>query len=394
MKNTTIALLSALCLLASCGQKTEQGAIPVFDVQAAIDNKKPFDLLDIANSLEFIPLQRGENNEYLVGNIRKIAESADKFYLSDGASNPIKVFSKEGVYLSSVGSIGRGANQMPFISDFTVDYRRDAIYAYTSSVGVIAYNTQGEIFAQNDSIKSSPILFNDGELVQFKEEAEREPKPESEKTLLEIFSPELKFKGSVKTLDKGATESLTLSTSGGTTTFFLPSGVLFGDGSSLFVKETLSDTVFSYQPSGVLTPAYRLDMGRYFIPAEAFGPAPEIVWNEDYHSIIELFPGQNYILIYLASYADGSRSSDYLILDKSAPADGFMATGRNHQSGLFLDGIKFKPMYVRDNRLVGFIESINIVDNAEQITDPDLKALAATLTENDNPVIVVMKLKK
>jgi hypothetical protein len=40
------------------------------------------------------------------------------------------------------------------------------------------------------------------------------------------------------------------------------------------------------------------------------------------------------------------------------------------------------------------MQAIDIVDNAEQITDPDLKALAATLTENDNPVIVVVKLKK
>ncbi len=42
----------------------------------------------------------------------------------------------------------------------------------------------------------------------------------------------------------------------------------------------------------------------------------------------------------------------------------------------------------------GDIATLDIVDNAGSITDPKLKEIAATLKEDDNPVIVVAELKK
>jgi hypothetical protein len=73
---------------------------------------------------------------------------------------------------------------------------------------------------------------------------------------------------------------------------------------------------------------------------------------------------------------------------------GFSATGGpDGKPGLFIDGVKLTPMYVRDNRLVGVMQALDIVDGAGRITRPDLKELAAGLREDNNPVIVVATLK-
>jgi hypothetical protein len=66
--------------------------------------------------------------------------------------------------------------------------------------------------------------------------------------------------------------------------------------------------------------------------------------------------------------------------------------GAENEPGLFAGGIAFKPMYVRDNRLVGCMQALDIVDGADRITDPRLKALAATLKEDSNPIIIIAQL--
>jgi hypothetical protein len=45
-------------------------------------------------------------------------------------------------------------------------------------------------------------------------------------------------------------------------------------------------------------------------------------------------------------------------------------------------------------KLTKYIQAFDIVDNHDAITNPDLKALAATLKEDSNPVIGIAKLKK
>ncbi len=99
---------------------------------------------------------------------------------------------------------------------------------------------------------------------------------------------------------------------------------------------------------------------------------------------------------YLIVETDGwfSRLGDILVIDKREPLNNFSAIGPDGKPGLFLGGVKFTPSYIRDNRLVGYMQALDIVDNAATITNSDLKALAATLKEDSNPVIVIATLKR
>jgi hypothetical protein len=107
------------------------------------------------------------------------------------------------------------------------------------------------------------------------------------------------------------------------------------------------------------------------------------------YAVGNIYEGDRYILT-IGKYPPSAKP---LLFDRKEDYAGLSALGPEGNEGLFLDGIQFTPMYIRDNQLVGYMQAFDIVDNVEHITDPDLKALAATLPENDNPVIVVVKLK-
>ncbi len=171
------------------------------------------------------------------------------------------------------------------------------------------------------------------------------------------------------------------------------SDIISNNGETLLVKEGRSDTVFYYTGGQrTLQPAFYLDLGKKAISDEIFNGAQGLDIEEGHHAVINIIEGREYVFVTTGEI--GKRDLCYLIFDKRNPSDGFTATGPDGKRGLFIGGISFKPMYIRDNRLVGYMQALDIVDNAAGITDPKLKALAATLREDSNPVIVVAKLKQ
>jgi hypothetical protein len=285
------------------------------------------------------------------------------------------------------------------IGGFAVDGVRDNVYI-KGGTRILAYDTEGNLIARTDSIANEglvtagKIVWRDDELFVLSGSSSGEPLHNGKRILFKIFTSDIKQEAVIEVADKGSTESIVLPFAGTTIEMYPESGVVYDNGKSLYVKEILSDTVFVVGGDRMLVPAYRIDVGRHFIPAEAYGPSPELFWNNAYHMIVDIQAGDRYLILQIATLGDESFLSEYLILDRDNPTEGFTATGPEGQSGLFFDGIEFKPCYIRDNRLVGYIQAIDIVDNASGITNPDLKALAATLKEDSNPVIVSATLKK
>ncbi|MDR0955213.1 MAG: hypothetical protein LBM20_07540, partial [Rikenellaceae bacterium] len=218
-------------------------------------------------------------------------------------------------------------------------------------------------------------------------------------TYIETLSPDLHRIGEIK-IPYGGSNELTFQYSQGGFLFQDVPPIFSDNGTSLLIKEPRNDTVFRYVDQATLEPLFRVEMGDYF-PADKLldenqwidgSVVDDVMKNrrsspfEKYNHgwVTAIYEGERYLVVEI-----GSNKRGYCIFDKNDLIHGFWAKGL-----LSLDGIAFTPCYIRDNQLVGYMQAIDIVDNAEQITDPDLKALAATLTENDNPVVVVAKLKE
>jgi hypothetical protein len=392
MKKITLSLLLLAVCLTGCRNRGADDELPVFDIQRAIDTSRPFDLTEIADRFEFIALE-DTDDESLVGSITAMQESQSRFYLSDGPRNPVKVFDKAGKFVSTRGQIGRGPNELTYIEGMAVDYREDHIYL-SGGKKTVAYDTEGLLIARNDSISSPRIACHDGEwiMLDFPFDAAY-----GGSNLLRIYSSDLQPERELKfTVQSGVDLMIEI---GGRSYWFYGAalGLLSDNGKAIFVKEPWNDTVYHYEKARPLEPVYRLDMGRYFIPAQAYGEEAAGTWSgEAYYRIDNIFDGNRYLITYLSSQSGGGLppAFDCLIFEKNDLPGGFSAVGPNGQNGLFIDGIGFTPMYIRDNRLVGYMNAIDIVDNADAITNPDLKAVADNMNEDSNPVIVVATLKR
>lgn len=386
MKDLLFICGLAVCF-ASCEDGNPSSEILTIDAEKAIYTPRVFDLSEIAKEIDFVILD-DTDQESLISNISRIRESRERFYISDGYRHPIKIFDKTGDFLYSIGTIGQGPNELPGINVFAVDYKNENVYILGGR-RIIAYNSMGNISAQKDSVmkvSSMEIMDNAPVIMKY---SEGKSHLDGKMDLLEIFSPALERKKIINVLDKGSTIVSKLS-NGQIEVRYLNDGVILDNGTRLVVKEVLNDTVFHYSADKGMEPAYRLDLGESTIPQGATGPKPSKPWSDRFYSFSTICEGERYIIARANNFIEES----CLIFDKRNPSEGFSAVGPDGIPGFFIDGVTFTPCYVHDNRLVGYMQTIDIVDNASLITNPDLASVAATLKEESNPVIVVATLKK
>jgi hypothetical protein len=245
------------------------------------------------------------------------------------------------------------------------------------------------MFARKDSLGngSRSIVYYENQLILMTA-IESSAKNSDKIPLLERFSASLQSKESIVVSDKGY-GYIFLGSPETQLSSILIGQFISNSGNSLIFKESRSDTVFYYR-NGAIEPAYVLAMGRYSIPAEMFGSITELEQWRKYGSIEQIYDGDRYVVV----EAGALGALNYLVFDKCNLSEGSMEIEADGALKPFIGGIKFTPQYIRDNRLVGYIQAFDIVNNAETITNIDLKALAATLQEDSNPVIVVATLKK
>jgi hypothetical protein len=375
MKLHAIVPVLTLCI-AGCGGEAE---LPNLGAEKAIETRRTFDLAEISTEIEFIPLDDSDNNA-LVGEIYMMEGSRNGFYILDLTgfpSNFVKFFDRSGRFVSVKGSIGRGPEEYAGASYMTVDHERDNLYLSAGSGGIVAYDAQGKFMTRNDSIRGSQAIFFDDRLIHFNY-PDSAPDAGGKFTLVDIYSPTLRLEGHIDVPSKG------------NVAFPVGFQAMTSNGKNLSIKEELSDTVFYLTPARRLEPAFTMGMGRYAFPREMFNFALSDRWNEFYR-VVYIYEGERRTVAMLQNGLMGDIC--YLVLDPSDPSGGFMPTGGSDgKPGLFAGGISFKPMYIRDNRLVGCMQALDIVDNAGRITDPGLAALAATLKEDSNPVVVIAEL--
>ncbi len=382
MKNLIIitSIQLTILVLTGCGVAATSGDLPTLDLAAAIDNPKTFDLAEIAESIEYIPLDESRP-EALVGDIYMMEESRTGFYLadlSDSFSSAVKYFDRSGRYVAQRGRIGRGPEEYAGVSWLTVDWEGDVVYI--SGSGWVAYDAAGRMTARNDDMTGSCARFFDGRLVKLNYPLEAPEPGAGPFTLVDVYTPDLRHETSIDVPSKGRVA------------FPVNFQVINSNGAELAIKEELSDTLYHYR-AGRLEPAATMGMGRYAFPREMFDMGAADRWAQFYR-VIDVHEGGRWTVVRLQNGLMGD--IHWAVVDGRDPSGAFTTRGPDDSPGLFIDGVSFHAMYVRDGRLVGYVNALDIVDAAEsgKITRPDLADLAATLRDDSNPVIVIADLKK
>jgi hypothetical protein len=132
--------ICTVLLMLSCSGEDE-GLLPVMpDHFEEID----FHLNDIATDLKVIPL----SNDVPMLRSRHVEWYDDRFYIGDLYNNRIYRFTSDGKYIDMLDRQGRGAEEYLYIVDFFIDERTGHIYISTNIDKIVVYNQNFE-FVRN-----------------------------------------------------------------------------------------------------------------------------------------------------------------------------------------------------------------------------------------------------
>lgn len=119
-----------IAFLMSCneGKSITDVGVETINVKGAF-NKYPVE--DFIESVKIIPLET--NDLSLISQIRKIVSNNNKWYISEFNDSPIKVYSKNGNYITSIGKKGQGPGEFIQITDFSVNNDTVNIFAWSGN---------------------------------------------------------------------------------------------------------------------------------------------------------------------------------------------------------------------------------------------------------------------
>jgi hypothetical protein len=377
----------------------------------------------VADSLEYIPLET--LSESLIGHIFGVVLTDEFIFLR--TSNRILKFSREGIYLSQIGSQGRGPGEYPGLRNISIDNENERVFVFPNFVRellIYTFNNKylGKIplfdshfdlarevsFLGSNHFIASGVGLMPGE---FSDEMFVVALLDSTGTVLKkVDSPLMQsadYINDVTIINQGA---------------YPPS---YFDSIALSLGISGGDTIYTVSHNRI-EPRYILNFGRYDAPFEIkYGYSRN---QDEWRKIAEKRYGyiwimgipietRNYLFLqfsfndylYLAAYSKQTGQS-MVYRERGTVRSGVVGYGRRFNIESFglnndLDGgLYFYPRWTNLNSNV-WITSYNafeLMSSLEEIRkrDPEnlknnerLIQLIDTLDENDNPVLVVAHLK-
>jgi len=371
-------------LLTTC--KLKDNSLYKFDPRSLHQNV--ISLSEIADDINYIPLDNRFQLGLIYDNIVFINNS---IFLSEKDVG-ILVFNKEGKIIRKIGGVGRGPGEYVYSYNFTVDEKTETVYIRDSGNIIKVYSKTGKFLRSFwlkeygdgiDAIKS----FNSRLFVSF-----------------EIQNKNVIYKwaivDSLGDLIKMQVNKIQPFTSD-VTRFIVP--YVF-ENRLTYWNSHFTDTVFSIFPDLSEHPLFLIS------PGEHRYPKSQIIYPNEvnkYLSILQVFETNRFLAIrYIYN------KNDFVLIDK-ANNKSFLTNWEFDGSGGIIndidDGTSFLPKgYFTENKedyLFGYLypyqlKSI-VASNEFKTTTPkypekkkELEKLANSLKETDNPVLMIVKLKK
>ena len=387
-KNITIGIV--IFIVAGCTNvsiKNRNKDIFIFDLKD-LDKTSIVKLLDLdVIDIEYIPLQKDENA--LLGEFYELKADSHFFYIN--TDGKIYKYSSTGNYITQIGKKGKGPGEYNFCTDFAVDYNQNVYILSMHEDKIFIYSPDGNF------VKTIPCPKNSTKLHCF----ERDILCFSENSygLVENSFDLINYNGEIiKSFpnkfkcDAGRSHGL-----------FLNECAFFESEGKLYIKEISSDTIFVYENMNFF-PEFIFSQGERSIPPE------ERNWNSfddfmktasKYVSIWKLFQFGDFIY-----YEFRFKGKGYIFIGSKKNNQQLLA---NQNNGLINDLDGGPNIWLKttkdDNTAISWINAFelkaHVASEAFKNSTPkypekkkELEKLANSLKENDNPVLMLVRLKE
>jgi hypothetical protein len=379
-------LFLLLALTSSCS--SEQKDLYEFDPRSLHENR--ITLAEIADDIIYIPL----DNSYPIGVINKLIITNNSIFLNSVGG--IVAFNRDGKRARKIGNKGRGPGEYIYSTTFTVDNKHETVYVKDRGNIIKVYSANGNFLR---SISLQEIL-GDIDVIEFFDS----------RLFVSYFLQfgDAKFNWIVidtlgnLIIKKERTMPLfwsNWSLGGGTFKFK----------NKLSYWNPYNDTIFSILPDLTYKASFLLSAGEHRLPRSQFDLDKQFSLYMHLHSIIEtsrfLVVEYFYKNRVIALIDKKSKKSFLTYLEKGLPDGNQFGGIVNNLDG----GTTFQPQsYFAENDqeyMVGLINPYQlrayVLSNEFKNTTPkypekkkELEKLANSLTETDNLVLTLVRLKK
>jgi hypothetical protein len=375
-------------IISSC--KTQDNNLYEFNPIALVKDK--ITLTGIANDISYIPL----DNKYPVNDVFNPKVTKNSIFLF--TPNGIIAFNRNGGIARKIGNKGRGPEEYLYGSNFTVDVNHETVYVLDRDNVIKVYNSYG------DYIKSIPLQMDIGS-----------------PGLIEMYESKI-FIAYFLQFNNAKYDWIILDTLGKiirkkersipqfTSNFGAGSGTYLS-GKVLHYWNPYVDTIFSILPDLSYKPSFTLSPGEHRLPKSNFNPGKppnlimhlRMIFETNRFWVIRY----DYIRPIIALVDKNSRKAflSYIDKDNNSVKDensggilNDLDGGINFQPrGYFVeDGMEYLIGLINPYQIKAFVFSKEFINSTPKysIKKKEFEKLANSLKETDNPVLVMVRLKK
>jgi hypothetical protein len=135
-------------MLAACNQGNTISSKEIVEIKISPNKSNKVELLQLIESIELIPLETNDNS--LIGNVRSVKADANYLYVSDYNDSPVKMFSKDGKFISATGHKGAGPGEYIQISDFFPSNDTINLFAWSGNRKWIRYSNDNKFLYETN----------------------------------------------------------------------------------------------------------------------------------------------------------------------------------------------------------------------------------------------------
>ncbi len=396
LRSNWLPALALCAIIAGCGSNKEsEGQLPVIDVAGAYSNITPVNLSEYASAIDYIPLETTDSS-LIHGDIISISiaptDQGVVIYRPNSSQRPLH-FSNTGKFITAIGTAGRSEKEFDFMYNV---FTHNNFIDIASHNKINTYNLNDGSFANNipTIIQSFEIYrYPDGTYTYLNIDMNTkedniivlDSKGDTIATrLIKEFKPD---KPSAEDMEQ--TENIKASG----VSFFVASkpnpSAIYAGNDSPFLLVNEKDTLYTLDKAAQMHPKYLVNYGEF---------KPGFYWNVFLLESDKFITGRALFNFRQYPNIDKNYRFTYFIYDKQSGTTRGMKYDEDLKSAGFVNdldanGIAFYPKALVNGKMYQLVDAIHFMDIAEKSSSQRMKEVAATLTEESNPVLVVATLK-
>jgi len=389
MKN--VCFFSIIFLfLSGCNTKGEKDFLE-FDINKSMGIQSGKKLSDFVEDITYIPLET--NHNILTGHNLSVYSTGKNFITFD--LDHCFLFDIYGQFIDSIGNKGKGPDEFLYAHDGYFSPINNHIYIQRSSNGsLLEYSLSGDLVQEikrpkNGFLNTRPIS---SELFV----GYRSNVTGDSKWNFMIFNKQGDSISVIPNQHHFIAKNYTS---------FIDECIFYYYDKKLYFKEQYNDTIYRFKQDGDYLSQHVLNTGKYKVPSDikADGKVFNDTYFNDYFAINNIIECSTYLII---NYLHNNMNNILICNKHNGQIDNFQSSEKS--IGIFNDwdgGMNLLPTNSHENTVIQIINSFELKTHVASITFKNstpkypekkkaLEELANSLDENDNPVLMLVKLKE